>query len=71
MIASLIYRWYVEKYHYVAERWPIFLGIIALVLGILLIVMQLQIITAFMIAPVLLVLTGAIMIWEVWRIFRA
>jgi hypothetical protein len=71
MIALLIYRWYVEKYHYVAERWPIALGIIALVLGLLLIVMQLQIIAVITIAPVLLVVTGAMMIWELWRILRA
>jgi hypothetical protein len=70
MIALLVYRWYVEKYHYVAERWPIALGIIALVLGLLLIVMQLQIIAVIIIAPVLLVVTGAMMIWELWRILR-
>lgn len=71
MIALLVYRWYTEKYHYVAERWPILLGIIALVFGLLLIVMQLQIITAIIIAPVLLVVTSAMMIWEVWRTLRA
>lgn len=71
MVALLIYRWYAEKYHYVAERWPIALGIIALVLGLLLIVVQLQIIAAFIIAPVLLVVTGAMMIWELRRILRA
>ncbi len=67
MIALFVYRWYIEKYHYDAIGWPIFAGLIALVFGLLLIVMQLQIIAAVIIAPVLLVVTGAMIVWDLWR----
>lgn len=67
MIAVFVYRWYVATYHYESARWPLFVGVLALVFGVLLIIVQLQIIAAIIIAPVLLVLTGAMMIWELWR----
>lgn len=70
MVSLLIYRWYSETYYFVSERWPLVLSVLALVFGLLLIVISLQILTSVIIAPVLLVGTGAILIWEVWRIIR-
>ena len=70
VVTGFVYRWYASKYHYESSQWPLFVGVIALVLGLLLIIVQLQIIAAIIIAPVLLVITGAMMMWEIRRITR-
>jgi len=67
MIAVLVYRWYAAKYHYESAQWPIFIGVLALVFGVLLTIAQLQIIAAVIIAPVLLVIISMMFVWELWR----
>jgi hypothetical protein len=70
VVAGFVYQWYASKYHYESSQWPLFVGVLALVLGVLLIIVQLQIIAAIIIAPVLLVITGAMLVWEIRRITR-
>jgi hypothetical protein len=70
LITFIIYRWYTSRYYITAERWPILLGALALLFGLLLIIMQLRIITGIVIAPVLLLATGAMIVWELWRTIR-
>ncbi|MFN5059610.1 MAG: hypothetical protein ACK5GU_06810 [Chloroflexota bacterium] len=66
MIAVFIYRWYTAKYHYESAQWPAFIGVLSLVFGLLLIIVQLQVIAAVFIAPVLLVVICAMIAWELW-----
>ncbi|MFZ9858777.1 MAG: hypothetical protein ACO3F2_10670 [Roseiflexaceae bacterium] len=68
MIAVFVYRWYSAKYHYVSVSWPLFVGVLGLIFGLLLIVVQLQIIAVIIIAPVLLVITSVMIIWDLWKV---